>query len=1040
MAHLALSLLGPLDVMLDGQPVTGLAYDKVRALLAFLAVESDRPHRRDALAELLWPNQPEAAARHSLRQALRTLRHALGDDKATVPFLIVTRATLQFNPASDHELDVRVLTALFATCQQHNHDRIETCPPCVQRLEQVVARYRGSFLEQFSLPDSAGFEEWAQAKRTSLQHLVLQALGHITEHYARRGAYADAQAYAHKLVELDPLREESHRQLMRVLALGGEWSAALCHYEGCCRILFDELNVGPAEETTTLANQIRLADVDALVMPDDHLQRKIRRHNLPPQPLACIGRDHELAELMEHLANPACRLITLLGPGGVGKTRLAIQAAAEHVDVFRDGVYFVSLVSIADPDLIIPAMADALSMPFYGRNDPTMQFLSYVRNKELLLVLDNFEQLVEGTPLLVDILHHAPTVKLLVTSRAALNTHWEWLFELEGLRYPDHAEPEEIEGYSAVQLFLQHARRVHPRLTLSHADRAAVAWICRFVEGMPLALELATARVRVQSCQAIAEQIAGNLDVLTTSFRDVLPRHRSVRAVFEHSWNLLTESEQQLLAQLSVFRGGFQWKAVAAITGAPLSLLSALVDTCLVWRTRIDRYDLHELVRQYAAERLAACDLDDQTHARHSAYYGQQLHHWGSFLKVGQQQAALAAIGEDIDNVRVAWNWAVEHDNHEIIEMCIEGLWTFYTLRSWWDEGKSVFQRVITRLTNGHADAHTTRQIPDRLLGQLLAAHGVFCMPVGEFDQARDLCQQSLRLLCRAGAEQELVVPLMTLGYMAMILGDYTATQHCATENLAISTKWGNQWGIALALAQLGKVAWAAGRFTDAKELYVRCLSLYQKHDDNRGITLTLIEMGILAIDLEEPVEAKEHFWQALKNARVIRDPSMIALALNHLGHVTSTLGSNHEAKQYFYEALSIAKDIREAPRLLDSLVGIARLLIYAGKATDAIELLVLIQQHPSTLKETLDRADRLHAEVLAQQPHAIGGVVAARWQTKTLEQVVEDIFSTDGPLCTSPEDVTCIWAHNGVQGAAASLGQQNTDAGSPVLSWAKST
>ena len=257
MAHLALALLGPLHITLDACPVAGFEYDKVRALLAYLAVEADRAHRRAVLAGLLWPDQSEQAAHNSLRQALATLRRAIGDHAAAVPFLQITREAVQFNQASDHDLDAAAFTALLADCERHRHRHPETCPSCARRLQEAVALYRGDFLAQFYLPDSITFEEWALVKREQLHRLMMQALIQLASYYERHRDDAQTQRYVSRQLEFDPWREEAHRQLMRVLVLSGQRSAALAQYETCRRILARDLGVEPEAETTALYEQIR---------------------------------------------------------------------------------------------------------------------------------------------------------------------------------------------------------------------------------------------------------------------------------------------------------------------------------------------------------------------------------------------------------------------------------------------------------------------------------------------------------------------------------------------------------------------------------------------------------------------------------------------------------------------------------------------------------------------------------------------------------------------------------------------------------------
>jgi DNA-binding SARP family transcriptional activator len=554
MAQLALTLLGPLQATLDGVPVAGFESQKVRALLAYLALEAKRPHAREVLAGLLWPNQTDQDARNNLRQALANLRQALGDQRATPSYLLITRDTVQFNRASTHQIDVVVFMELLATCDQHPHRHPETCRSCAQRLQQAVKRYHGDFLSAFFLADSAAFEEWALLKREWLHQRALAASAQLASYYERRGEYAHAQQQAQRQLELDPWREESHRQLMRVLAAGGERSAALVQYATCRRILAAELGVAPEVATTALYDSIQRGSE---VAPPHAVQlANILAAHTPPTPL--LGRATELAQLAEHLEDRNCRLLTLVGMGGIGKTRLALQAASDLDASFPDGVCFVPLVALTSAELLVPAIASALGLALHGLADPKTQLLAYLRAKDVLLVLDNFEQLLDGADVLSDIVQDAPGIVLLATSREPLNLRMEWLLDTPGLSVPERADAIGVEQSSAVQLFVQTARRMRANFALSPEIVPSVAHICQLVAGMPLAIELAASWVRSRSCSEIARGLEQSLEQLATTMQDVPTRHRSMRVVFDQSWRLLSAAEQCVLRRLAVFRGGMQ--------------------------------------------------------------------------------------------------------------------------------------------------------------------------------------------------------------------------------------------------------------------------------------------------------------------------------------------------------------------------------------------------------------------------------------------------------------------------------------------------
>ena len=605
MSHLSLSLLGPLQITLDGQPVVGIESSKARALLVYLAVEVDQPHSRDALIGLLWPDQPEPTAHTNLRQALANVRQAIGDRTAEPPFLLVTRETLQFNVHSDYTLDVATFTLELSTCEQV-HRRADVCRSCAPRMERALDLYRGDFLAHLHLSGSPAFEEWALTHRERLHRLAVNRLHSLAEHHNRRGAHGRAYELAARQLELDPWREEAHRQAMRALALSGQRSAALAQYDRCRRALAEELNAEPGEETTALYERIRNGAAET-TRPSDSLP-------IPPTPL--IGRAEELVQIAHLLENPTCRLLTLVGPGGIGKTRLALQAATDQQGEFADGVYLVPLALESSIDLVVSAIAVALQITFSGQANLKDQLLRYLRHKEMLLVLDDFEHLLHsptvfsvgqgGAGLLADILRYAPGMTLLVTSRERLNLRGEWVFEVQGLRFPvdETADGIVAKDYSAFELFVQSVHRVHPGFLLSERERPCVMRLCQLVDGMPLAIELAAGWMHVATCEEITQQIERGLSFLATSLRDVPERHRSLQAVFDHSWNLLSEDEQRVFSRLSMFRSVFSREAAEQVGGASLPILASLVDKSLLRISTAGHYDMHELLRQYAGEKL----------------------------------------------------------------------------------------------------------------------------------------------------------------------------------------------------------------------------------------------------------------------------------------------------------------------------------------------------------------------------------------------------------------------------------------------------
>jgi len=567
MTQLDLCLLGPFQATLNGQSLAESVTGKLRALLAYLAVEPG-PHHRETLAGLLWSDQPNERALHSLRQALSSLRRILGEE-TSASLLLIRGDTLQLDrSAPGCTLDVQQFQEKLALAQCHYARRSAPGRLNVRALQQAAALYRGAFLDQLIVSGGPLFDEWSSMCREALGRQAVTALALLAEYYERRGEYTLARHSWNRVLQITPYEETAQRELMRLLACDGQWSAAQSQFVACRQYLADQLGLAPAQETQGLFEQVRRAAAQNQPLPPRFAPVP---NSLPDISFPMIGRSPELDALAAALADPARRLLTLLGPGGIGKTRLALEAAHSQRGLFADGVYFVPLATLDSSELLAPAIASALGFQFFGSGSLAAQLADTLRPRCALLVLDNFEHLIEGPgmDMLVEWLEQAPGVTFLVTSRAPLNLRVECILEVDGLPTPPAGAPANPRIHSAVALFDQAARRMHPRFALE-AELADVAQICRLLSGVPLAIELAAAWVRGAACAQIARQIETDMGWLVTTMRDVPARHRSLRAVFEHSWRLLTPAQQQVFMKLSVFRGGFSALSAAQVAGACL--------------------------------------------------------------------------------------------------------------------------------------------------------------------------------------------------------------------------------------------------------------------------------------------------------------------------------------------------------------------------------------------------------------------------------------------------------------------------------------
>jgi len=965
MAHLDIQLLGTLQVSLDGNPLTGFATDKARALLAYLALETEHPQRRDALATLLWPDQPDNKARQNLRQTLLYLRQSLREDEcAETPFLLVDRDTVQFNPASDYTLDMTQFEALSRACQNHHHRRRESCRPCLQRLEQMETLYRGEFLEHFYVSDSNAFEEWATLKREWLHREAIETLFTLTDYYTRRGDLSRARQCARRQVELEPWREEAHRQLMRLLAMEGERSAALAQYETCRRILQQELGVEPMKETTALFEAIKREEVQA--MESDN--------GLPALPTRFVGRETELAELAEWLSAPDRRLITLVGSGGIGKSRLALRVLEEQRGLFAQGVAFVPLDAVTSAEFIAYAIAGALRFSLQGPQSPETQVLNYLREKEMLLALDNFEHLLQGdapcnSALIEQILSRAPGVTLLVTSRERLNLREELVYHLEGLAYPETDVPgPDAANYSAVALFTECAQRVDRRFALDARTLPDVLRICRLVEGTPLGLELAAVWVDTRTCGDIAAEIAANSDVLTTSLRNVDPRHRSLRASFEYSWKLLTDAERACLARLAVFQGGFDRAAAAQIATATPDVLAGLIHKSLLRADANGRYGLHPLLHQYIAEKLDATEEATAIHVAHARYYATFLEGQEPHLKGASQKQALLEITQESDNVRRAWEWAVSQEDAQAVERSLESLYLFCDIRCWFQAGATLlaqaiekwgvnpdqepllgrllarqgvlylhqgfYQQAIAALERGLEIAER-REIPDEQIFSLVNLANVI-RHQGQNDEAERLAEKSLALSEQIGDRRGMAQSLQVLGLIIYRTGDLERTEALHEESLALARELNDQRLIMAPLNALGDVACHRGDYVKAQQMFEECLALSRALDDQFNVAIHLNNLGTTFHLLEQYAKAEPFYQESLDICRQIGDQTGQAIALSNLGEIAYTLGNYRKASQFYREGLSIGRALQESWTIMTCLNNLGEIACAQNNCLDA--------------------------------------------------------------------------------------------------------
>ncbi len=775
---------------------------------------------------------------------------------------------------------------------------------------------------------------------------------------------------------------------------------------------------------------------------------------VPPTPL--IGRAAEQQELVRLFSQPDCRLVTLVGAGGVGKTRLALAVAAAQDEQYAGALFFVPLAAIQAPNLLAQAIAAAIGFSFGNQGDPEHQLLSYLRDKHMLIVLDNIEHLLlphnhsdSGDPAasveaqLGRMAEHAPDVKLLVTAREPLNIRGEWIFELHGLDVPPcqaaalpAAELEcEAMQYGAVQLFVDCARRIHHDFSLTAGAYADVARICRMVDGMPLAIELATAWGRTLAYHEIAGEIERNIDFLAANRRDLPERQRSLRATFEYSWRLLNEEEQRVLARLAVFAGGFTREAAADVARASLPVLSSLAAKSLVRRvatahaTRVGvrragdvlptRYELHELVRQFATAKLQEHPAEQQaTCARHAHYYLHFLEQQHAVLVSCEQKSALQWLTTELANIRQAWDWAVQQGQSAQLQRVAWTFWYFFELRNYFQEGEATLRRSrqhlqallepASSLGAAHELAWATLLTheaffvfrlgrPDAALEQLteaiarlrqhddlaalgfgLWAYGSICWVPGRFAEAVAVLTEALAISQCTRQPWQLAVNYTFLGIVRHEQGSYIEAERLLSEGYCLARSLGDPRPISFSSSFLSRTAQALGQYDRMFDVLKEGLRLATETGDRFGQGVAIEQLAQVSHALGREADAQRYFAEGLALYQAIGDDRSLARLLNNMAAISLARGDEDEAQTLFTKALQNALEATALPIALDALAGLSAIRARQGDDETALALALAVARHPASTQGAVARAGQLQCELAARlTPEQVAGAEA---------------------------------------------------------------
>ncbi len=800
-------------------------------------------------------------------------------------------------------------------------------------------------------------------------------------------------------------------------------------------LIANTLDVPPSDRETFLRvargewGTNRLSPVSNLTQHPSisHPETVSRQTNLPILPTPLIGRHRELAELMQLLREPQCRMLTCVGPGGMGKTRLAIETAIQLQNEFADGTFFVPLASVNSGAFIIPMIADSIGFTFQSgvSTDPKDQLRNYLKAKRLLLLVDNLEHLLKESEIewFGELIASAPATKIIFTSREPLNLQHEWVFEVHGLAVPEILQTNDDLQDTSIELFLQRARRAHVGFHASPQDYSIIVRICKLVDGMPLGIELAASWVRALTCAEIEKELQQNLDFLSQSSRDLPARHRSMRAVFDHSWDLLPAEEQRALAYLSVFRGGFGREAAGRAADASLNTLSALVSKSLVQRLDSGRYDLHELIRQFASVKLqAGANAYADARDKHSVFFLNFLSERENVLRSHAQPEVLRELRQEIGNIRIAWQRILQQKRFSLIERAIQCLWVFYDIAGWFDESAEMAEQTIQALEQ------STNSTPSTVLGAILAWQGFAFFRKGKYQRASDSFLRGLSLLRQAPLDINLPQILIMSAIVTYRMGDIETADRQSAEALALAQKidnaWLASWGFCLrgiivniqgdherayellseglngyrkvgdprltayALNFISPVAIALGYQKEAQSFLEESLAIGKQLDDKWGTATAYCNLGLAAQARKEYADAQDQIQQGLRIFRELGAQGYIAEFMTHLGNINLEVEDFVGAGQIFKEAIRVATEVQSLPVALNALLGLARAEMHKDKPR-ALEILFIVSGHAATTPETQVRAQTLSSEIRKHLSASQVETIRKRTSSRSLDEFV---------------------------------------------------
>lgn len=901
MADLWINVMGGLAIQAQEGRTVSIRSRKAEALLIYTLYSEKASCEREELATMFWEDMPEQDAFTNLRVTLASIKKALQD------ILIISRRQVSINPQVSFESDGLRILAVIDDYLGHDLSRTELSLESCKKVAQKLSLYKGDFLQGFFIRNSIAFDDWASFKREILRNQFINAAQIVIGNFYQYGQYSEGIALASQLQFIDRFNDAGYHWLIRLYAADGQREAASSAFERYRDFLRKELKTEPDPQIAELAAQVAKGEFSPETTQTDQAEKlKLPvRNNIPLHISSFVGRTHELDQLQSHLRNPQVRLVTLIGHGGAGKTRLAVQAARQNLSFFPDGVWFVPLEGVVSADLVLPEIYKQLKISYPKSSTAVSHLVDFLNGHRVLVVLDNFEHVLEASGIISEVIHQTLNSKFIVTSREMTGLPEETSIMIEGLhthaKAGDAAQarpvrPLKAEPSAAAELFIERASRVVPDFKPQAAEMTVIEEVCELVGGLPLGIELAAIGIKNFSLQDLRDNIAADLSFLQSDQPDLPERQRSLESVFNAFWDQLSEEEHVLMARLSVFHGVVTQTAARKVAEVSAFFLGSLVSRGLLQRAMPRGYRAHSMHRRYVSQKLKENPQEYQSaRQNHRDYYL-------SFVKAIEQQirdnpqvSLLDEIEFEMDNIRAALAFTIEEqDEQTALEFC-ELLMPFWKIRAYYQEGYHWWRETFNLDTNAN---------------QVMKATA----------------------LCAAAK-------------LVSVLGDYAEAENFSNRGLEIAREIGDQHIIARAFNSLGAVATASGQAEKAQVYYAQSLDIYKSLRIEQAIAGTQVNIAALEIQNGNLPAARESLNRALVTFRNVGDSIGIINVLTHYAMIELLQDQQEDARRVLVEALEKSWALNARNELVVTYLLLSAYHLARGEWTRSMEMISLVDQ-----------------------------------------------------------------------------------------------